>query len=84
MAQSARQFDNEPPRQPVLSPNEQRIANAVVAALSPRLNSIDNRLDSIDNRLDSIDKRLDVLEQEMRGVNKILAAAELIPDNPDI
>ena len=51
-----------------LSTDEQRIAQAVVNALSPTLQTID---------ITSIKKRLDVLEQEMRGVNMYLRQTTL-------
>ena len=57
-----------------LADDEQRIARAVVAALSPRLKRIEETV--VSNG-----KRLGVLEQEMRGVNKIFAAnGFIIPD----
>ena len=71
---AASSFDqsNVPPVH--LSPDEQRIANAVVAALSPTLTTIRDDISSIK-------KRFDVLDREMRGVNKIFAANNfIIPD----
>ena len=76
MAQAAHHFDLDPQRQPRLSSDEQRIASAVVAALKPELNAIIGTQEQHTKLLDNI-------QQEMRGVNKILAGAGLILDDPD-
>ena len=77
MAQAAQQFDPDPQRHLRLSSDEQRIANAVVAALRPELEKI------IDTQKPHT-KPLDDVQRDMRGVNKILAGEGLILDDPDI
>lgn len=105
MAQSAPHQDTDPQRYPRLSPDEQRIANAVVAALQSELQPIKDTLQQhtvtlqqhtetlqqhtetlqqLTETLAQHSKILAVIQQEMRGVNKILAAEGFIPDNPDI
>lgn len=77
MAQAAQNYDSDPPRRPRLSSDEQRIADAVVAALQPELNSIKDTQEQHTKILTNI-------QQEMRGLNKILANEGFIPDNPDL
>ncbi len=76
MVQAAHDFDAEPKRFSGLSPDEQRIANAVVAALQ-------SELKPIRDTQEQHTKILTRIEQEMRGVNKVLAGARLILDDPD-
>ncbi len=77
MAQAAQHYDSGPQRQPRLSSDEQRIANAVVAALQSELTPIKDTLEQHSKMLENI-------QREIRDINKILADAELIPYNPDI
>ncbi len=77
MAQAAQHFDPDPQPQPTLSSDERRIANAVVAALQSELKPIKDTQEQHTKLLENI-------QQEMRGVNQILAGEGLIPDNPDI
>ena len=77
MVSPAQHPDTEP-RPPIqLSPPEQRIANAVTAAIRDELKPIK------DTQIQHTKILLNV-QQEMRDINKILASAGLIPDNPDI
>ncbi len=85
MAQPVWDYDQEP-KQGVpsnLSSNEQRIANAVVAALKPSLKRIEDKVDSNSELIKSNGKRLDALEQQMRGVHKIFEMNEFIIPSPD-
>ena len=77
MALTSHQHEPDPQQYPRLSPDEQRIANAVVAALRPELKTITDTQEQHT-------KILSNLQQEMRGVNRILAGAGLIIDDPDI
>ena len=77
MAQAAHQYDPDPQRHPRLSPDEQRIADAVVAALQTELQPIKETQEQHTKILVNI-------QLEMRHVNRILAGAGLIPDNPDL
>ena len=77
MALPAQQSDGEPRRSIQLSQPEQRIADAVVAAIRDELKPIKDTQNQHSKILENI-------QLEMRGVNKILAGAGLIPDNPDI
>ena len=77
MALPAQHSDDEPKRSIQLSPPEQRIADAVVAAIRDELKPIKDTQNQHSKILENI-------QLEMRGVNKILAGAGLIPDNPDI
>lgn len=77
MAQAAQHYDTDPQRPPRLTSDEQRIADAVVAALR-------SELQPIKDTQEQHTKILENIQLEMRGVNKILAGAGLIPDNPDI
>lgn len=56
---------------------EQQIADAVVAAIR-------HELEPIKNTQEQQTKILRNIQQELRDVNKILASAGLILDNPDI
>ena len=84
MAQAAQQFDSEPQRLPSLSPDEQRIANAVVAALQSELKPIKDTLEQHTQILEQHSKILANVQLELRDINKILAGAGLIIDDPDI
>ena len=77
MALPAQHSNDEPKRSIQLSPPEQRIADAVAAVIREELKPIKETQDQHSKILQNI-------QQELRGVNKILASAELIPDNPDI
>ena len=77
MAQASQHYDSGPQQTPSLSPDEQRIANAVVAALQSELTPIRDTLEQHSKMLDNI-------QREISDINKILADAELIPYNPDI
>ena len=77
MAQATQHYDTDPPRRPRLSPDEQRIADAVVVALQSELKPIKDTQEQHTKILENI-------QQEMRGVNRILAGAGLIIDDPDI
>lgn len=77
MAQAAPQYDSDPQRLPSLSPDEQRIANAVVAALRPELQPMKETLEQHTKIIENV-------QLELRGINKILAGAGLIIDDPDI
>ena len=68
MALASHQHEPDPQHYPRLSPYEQRIANAVVAALQ-------SELQPIKDTLEQHTKILNNLQQEMRGVNRILAGA---------
>ncbi len=91
MAQAAPQYDSDPQRLPSLSPDEQRIANAVIAALQSELKPI---RDTLDQHTQILDQHTQIFEQhskilanvqlELRDINKILAGAGLIIDDPDI
>ncbi|MYD10323.1 MAG: hypothetical protein F4X02_09805 [Chloroflexi bacterium] len=107
MAQTAPQYDADPKPFPSLSPDEQRIANAVVAALQSELKPIretqeqhskileqhskileqhSELLANIQPILDTQEQHTKLLvniQQELRDINKILAAEGFIPDNPD-
>ena len=91
MAQAAQHYDTDPQRHPKLSPDEQRIADAVVAALRSELQPIKDTqaqhteiLAQHTEILAQHTKILNDIQQEMRDVNKILAGAGLILDDPDI
>ncbi len=98
MALTSHQHEPDPQQYPRLSPDEQRIANAVVAALRPELKTIretqeqhtqtleqhSKTLKQHTETLEQHTKILNNLQQEMRGVNRILAGAGLIIDDPDI
>ncbi len=84
MALTSHQHEPDPQQYPRLSPDEQRIANAVVAALRPELKTITDTLEQHTQTLEQHTKILNNLQQEMRGVNRILAGAGLIIDDPDI
>lgn len=77
MAEAAHHYDSDPQQYPRLSPDEQRIADAVVSALRSELNPIKETQEQHTKILEDI-------QLELRHVNKILADAELIPDNPDL
>ncbi|MCY3798051.1 MAG: hypothetical protein OXG23_09695 [Chloroflexi bacterium] len=77
MAQATQHYDTDPQRPPRLTSDEQRIADAVVAALR-------SELQPIKDTQEQHTKILENIQLEMRGVNRILAGAGLIPDNPDI
>ena len=97
MAQTTPQFDEDPQQLPSLSPDEQRIANAVVAALQSELKPIRETQEQHSKILEQHSKILaqhsqilaqhaKILESirlELRDINKILAAEGFIPDNPD-
>ena len=61
-------YDSDPQRLPRLTREEQRIADAIVAALSPQLQNIDRRLGNIETRLDGVETRLDGVETRLDGV----------------
>ncbi len=84
MALTSHQHEPDPQQYPRLSPDEQRIANAVVAALRPELKTIRETQVQHTQTLEQHTKILNILQQEMRGVNRILAGAGLIIDDPDI
>ncbi len=91
MALTSHQHEPDPQQYPRLSPDEQRIDNAVVAALRPELNTIRETqeqhtqiLEQHSQTLEQHTKILNNLQQEMRGVNRILAGAGLIIDDPDM
>ncbi len=91
MAQAAPQYDSDPQRLPSLSPDEQRIANAVIAALQSELKPIKDTqeqfqgtLEQMQGTLEQHTKILDNIQLELRDINKILAGAGLIIDDPDI
>ena len=84
MAQAAQHYDTDPQRHPKLSPDEQRIADAVVAALRSELQPIKDTQAQHTEILAQHTRILNDIQQEMRDVNKILASEGLIPDNPDI
>ncbi len=63
---TAQDFESNPLSGPRLTADERRIAQAVVNALSPTLNRIEDKVDSNG-------KRIGVLEQQMRGVFQIFA-----------
>ena len=69
---------------PVLSPDEQRIANAVVAALRSELQPMKETLEQHTQILEQHSKILANVQLELRDINKILAGAGLIIDDPDI
>ena len=50
----ATNYESDPQRLPRLTREEQRIADAIVAALAPQLQRMDNRLENIENRLDGV------------------------------
>ena len=77
MALPVQHSDSEPKRSIQLSQREQLIADAVVAAIRDELKPIKDTQNQHSKILQNI-------QLEMRGVNRILASAELIPDNPDI
>jgi len=77
MAQAAQNYDSDPPRRPRLSSDEQRIADAVVAALQSELKPMKETQEQHTKILKNI-------QQEIRGLNKILANEGFIPDNPDL
>ena len=105
MALTSHQHEPDPQQYPRLSPDEQRIANAVVAALRPELKTIRETQEQHTKTLEQHSKTLEQhsktlkqhtetleqhtkilnnLQQEMRGVNRILAGEGLILDDPDI
>ena len=105
MAQAAPQYDSDPQRLPSLSPDEQRIANAVIAALQSELKPIRDTLEQhtrileqhtriLEQHTQILEQHAQILEQhskilrnvqlELRDINKILAGAGLIIDDPDI
>ncbi|MCE2471958.1 MAG: hypothetical protein J4G18_08665 [Anaerolineae bacterium] len=84
MAQAAPQYDSDPQRLPSLSPDEQRIANAVVAALRSELQPMKETLEQHTQILEQHSKILANVQLELRDINKILAGAGLIIDDPDI
>ena len=77
MAKAAQHYDTDPQRGPRLSTDEQRIADAVVAALTVELKPIKDTQEQHTKILKNI-------QQEMRDINKILAIEGFIPENPDI
>ena len=111
MAQPAQHFDTDPQRLPSLSPDEQRIANAVVAALQSELKPMKDTLEQhtkiLEQHSQILEQHSQILEQhtqllkqhsntleqhtkilanvqlELRDINKILAGAGLIIDDPD-
>ena len=97
MAHTAPQLDDDPQQLPSLSPDEQRIANAVVAALQSELKPIRETqeqhsqilqqhsqiLQQHSQILQQHAKLLESIRLELRDINKILAAEGFIPDNPD-
>lgn len=83
MAQASHHYEPDSQQFPRLSADEQRIANAVVAALRPELKTIKDTQEQHTNTLGQHTKILNNLQQEMRGVNSILAGAGLIIDDPD-
>ncbi len=83
MAQPAQHFDTDPQRLPSLSPDEQRIANAVVAALQSELKPMKDTLEQHSQILEQHTKILANVQLELRDINKILAGAGLIIDDPD-
>jgi len=83
MAQPAQHFDTDPQRLPSLSPDEQRIANAVIAALQSELKPIKDTLEQHTQILEQHSKILSNVQLELRDINKILAGAGLILDDPD-
>ena len=83
MAQTTPQFDEDPQQLPSLSPDEQRIANAVVAALQSELKPIRETQEQHSQILAQHSKFLANIQLELRDINKILAAEGFIPDNPD-
>lgn len=90
MAQASHHYEPDSQQFPRLSADEQRIANAVVAALRPELKTIKDTqeqhtktLGQHTKILGQHTKILNNLQQELRGVNSILAGAGLIIDDPD-
>ena len=69
-------YDSDPQRLPRLNREEQRIADAIVAALSPQLQNIDRRLGNIETRLDGVETRLDGIETRLDGVETRLDGVE--------
>ena len=69
-------YDSDPQRLPRLTREEQRIADAIVAALSPQLQNIDRRLGNIETRLDGVETRLDGVETRLDGVETRLVGVE--------
>ncbi len=69
-------YDSDPQRLPRLTREEQRIADAIVAALSPQLQNIDRRLGNIETRLDGVETRLDGVETRLVGVETRLDGVE--------
>ena len=111
MAQAAQPYDNDPQQYPRLSSDEQRIADAVIAALRSELQPMRDTLEQHTELLANIQPILDTqeqhtkllaniqpildtqeqhtkiledIQQELRGVNRILADAGLILDDPDL
>ena len=83
MAQASHHYEPDSQQFPRLSADEQRIANAVVAALRPELKTIKDTQEQHTKTLGQHTKILNNLQQELRGVNSILAGAGLIIDDPD-
>ncbi len=92
MAESAPYHDNEPRRSPVtVATNESSIANAIIAALRPEmekmlqseLQPILKDLQSIKDTQEQHTKLLTDIRLDIKGVNKVLADNDLIPDHPD-
>lgn len=78
MAQATQGYRSEPSHnQPRLSPDEKRIADAVIRAL-------DEKITDFKNTQDHHTKLLCDLRREMRGVNQILSDANIIPYDPDL
>lgn len=77
MITAINQHNDQPRPQPKLIKEEQRIADAVVIELTPILNRIRDKVEE-NGRL------LEVLERQVRGINKILASENMIPDDPDL
>ncbi len=67
-------YDSDPQRLPRLTREEQRIADAIVAALSPQLQNIDRRLGNIETRLDGVETRLDGVEGSISQQTALIQA----------
>ncbi len=84
MALPVQPSDSETRRPIQLSSQERRIADAVVAAIREELQPIKDTQEEHSQILEQHSKILRNIQLEMRHINKILADADLIPDNPDL